>query len=126
LVMTNALPGSATVLGTIIIYVFGFLGVTDQMVPYLVFAAFCSFIVGVFLMAALRKKDRSGFFLGLGATLLVITGLVFDSENTTTYLLMPLTACASLVLSCDIATRLKIRSEAKTLGDVLNSKQGLA
>jgi|GEM_PF-1651293 hypothetical protein len=126
LVMTNALPGSATVLGTIIIYVFGFLGVTDQMVPFLVFSAFCSFIVSVFLMIALRKKDRSGFFLGLGAALLVITGLVFDSENTTTYLLMPLAACASLVLSADIRNRMKIRSEAKMDGkEILSSKQGL-
>ncbi len=98
LIMSNVLAGSSIVLGTIIIYDFGFLGVTNSNVVFLVLAAISSFITGWYLLASSSKPRDHVFYYGLASLILIVTGLVFDSEVVTTYILLPLVA-ASVVVS---------------------------
>ncbi|MCL5788768.1 MAG: hypothetical protein M1357_03065 [Candidatus Marsarchaeota archaeon] len=91
-VMANVFPGSSIVLGTIIIYDFGFLGVTDTLVPLVVFAGIASFITALFLLA--MRGGQNTTFAGLTGLLLIITGFVYASETVTTYILLPSLAAA--------------------------------
>ncbi|MEM3670819.1 MAG: hypothetical protein QW767_03640 [Thermoprotei archaeon] len=89
LIMTNILHGSSIVLGTIIIYVFGFLGVTNAFVSVIVFSAITSFITACFLFGLGRNHDIVEEYAGLIGLLLIVTGFVYASETVTTYILMP-------------------------------------
>jgi len=101
LLMTNALPGSLTLFGTILIYNFGFLGVTDANVAFVVFFAILAFITAAFGMA--RRGSPATFGASLGAMIIMLTAFVYLSESVTTYILLPLTAAVALDVSLSAA-----------------------
>lgn len=98
LVMTNFLRGSSIVLGTIIIYDFGFLGVNNTNVVFLVFSAISSFVTGWYLFGCGLDSRDDRFYFGFAALVFVMTGLVFVSETVTTYILLPLVASSIVAL----------------------------
>jgi hypothetical protein len=124
-IMSNVLAGSSIVLGTIIIYDFGFLGVTNTSVVFLVFAAVSAFTTGCYLVAStLRagKKDAS-FYCGLAGLILIITGLVFDSEVVTTYILLPLISSTLIVVYAESGLSYEKREDKQISTLSLTRKQ---
>lgn len=101
LVMANVVKGSSIVLGTIIIYDFGFYGVTNQLVSVVVFSAIFAFVTALFLALTRLKRGGSRNYQALAALVLIMTGLVFDSENVTTYILLPLMGALLIFISVE-------------------------
>jgi len=98
LIMSNILAGSSIVLGTIIIYDFGFLGVTNTSVVFLVGAAISAFITGCYLVVSTLRGKGPYFYYGLSGLILIVIGLVFDSEVVTTYILLPLISSTLIMI----------------------------
>jgi hypothetical protein len=93
-VLSNSIAGITTVLGTIIIYVFGFQGVTNAFVPFIFTSAVLCFVSAVFMLTA---KENIKYF-GLGSLIIIITGLIYDSAQITTYIMLPLVGFLALKL----------------------------
>lgn len=126
-IMSNVLAGSSIVLGTIIIYDFGFLGVTNASVVFLVFAAISAFTTGCYLVASTLsgsggRRDAS-FYYGLAGLILIVTGLVFDSEVVTTYILLPLISSTLIVVYAESGLSHDKREDKQVSALNLISKQ---
>lgn len=94
--LTNVVPGSLTVFGTVLIYNFGFLGVNDGNVPVVVFFAILSLITALF---GVRYTNSPAGGASLAALMIMLTAFVYLSESVTTYILLPLAATVALDVS---------------------------
>ncbi|MEM3710540.1 MAG: hypothetical protein QW453_00620 [Thermoprotei archaeon] len=123
LVMSNILAGSSIVLGTIIIYDFGFLGVTNSNVLFLVFAAISAFITGCYLFASTLSDKDEWFYYGFAGLMLIIIGLVFDSEVVTTYILLPLISLTLIIVYTEATVITAVRTGEQTSTLKLSDKR---
>lgn len=91
LVYMNAIPGLGIMIGVVFPYVLGILGVRNWMPPII----FAVAILGLGSAFLLYKKDPA---VSLASLALFFGALVFDTVDTTVYLLIPVTAISILAL----------------------------
>ncbi|QGA69229.1 hypothetical protein [Sulfolobus sp. E11-6] len=85
IIYMNLIPGLGIMIGVVFPYVLGILGIRNWMSPFI-------FAIGILALASsisLYKKDKS---ISLSSLAIFSGSLIFDSVNTTVYLLLPLTA----------------------------------
>lgn len=91
LVYLNAIPGLGIMIGVVFPYVLGILGVKDWMPPII----FAVAILGLGSAFLLYKKDPA---VSLASLALFFGALIFDTVDTTVYLLIPVAAVSILAL----------------------------